>query len=177
MVDHPSFSTGGDEQSISSELQELETPEGELHLRFYLPSGKEFALPATGIREVVFLSSHIITVIPNTSFSLLGTMNLRGHPVWVADFAQFLGEMGSLNTQRQEIPVIAIEERETLIGLAVEEIVGMDWLDVEQIEVPTNLPNSMAPFVQGAWNLNPESAQLLWLLDQGAILRSTRWAA
>ncbi|NEP44284.1 MAG: chemotaxis protein CheW, partial [Okeania sp. SIO2H7] len=64
-------------------IQELENPEGELHLRFYLPSGNEFALPAMDIREVISQSPEGITVIPNVSPLLLGTINLRGRVIWV----------------------------------------------------------------------------------------------
>ena len=48
MVNKPDF-FAGDNQEISTEIQELKTPEGELHLRFFLPSEDEFALLATGI--------------------------------------------------------------------------------------------------------------------------------
>lgn len=52
MVGIPDFLTGiGHDQA--PEFQELESPEGELHLRFYVSSGTEFALPATGIKEVL----------------------------------------------------------------------------------------------------------------------------
>ena len=53
MVGNLDFLTGRG-QDQAPEFQELETPEGELHLRFYVPSDNEFALPATGIREVIF---------------------------------------------------------------------------------------------------------------------------
>src|SRR4028118_368020 len=89
------------------EFHELETPEGELHLRFYVPSGNEFALPATGIKEVISQSPDRITAIPNASPLLLGTINIRGRVIWVSDLGQFLGDGMVLNTDRPEIPVIA----------------------------------------------------------------------
>lgn len=175
MVGNPDFLTGiGQDQA--PEFQELESPEGELHLRFYVPSGNEFALPAIGIREVISKSPDQITAIPNASPLLLGTLNVRGQVIWVADLGQFLGDTIPLDTDRPEIPVIAVEDQDTLLGLAIDRIVGMDWLDIDQIQMSTNVPDSMAPFLRGEWMMTQEN-QYLRLLDQVAILRSARWAA
>lgn len=176
MVDNPELFTGNG-QDISPDIQELKSPEGELYLRFYLPSGDEFALPAAGIREVMQQAPDRITAIPNASPLLLGTINLRGQVIWVADLGQFLGDAGGLNTERQEIPVIAVEDQETIVGLAVARLGVMDWLDVKQLQMATNILDNMAPFVQGEWVLDKELNQCLRLLDQLAILRSARWAA
>jgi len=176
MVGNPDFLTGSDQEQ-APEFQELESPEGELHLRFYVPSGREFALPATGIKEVLSQSPDMITAIPNASPLLLGTLNIRGRVIWVSDLGQFLGDTDMLNTDRQEIPIIAIEDQDTMLGLAIDRIVGMDWLDVEQLQLPTNVPDSMAPFLQGEWLLDQESNSFLRLLAPIEILRSARWAA
>ncbi|WP_017654175.1 chemotaxis protein CheW [Fortiea contorta] len=175
MVNKPNFLSGSGQDHFRPELQ-VESPEGELHLRFYIPSHQEFALPATGIREVMELSPDRITPIPNASPLLLGTLNLRGRVIWVADLGQFLGQATALNTDRAEIPVIAIEEQDTIVGLAVEEIGGMDWLDVQYLVLPTHVPDTMAPFLRGEWLLDAQNHQCLRLLDQMAILRSARWA-
>ncbi|MBD1807441.1 chemotaxis protein CheW [Microcoleus sp. FACHB-SPT15] len=176
MVGNPDFLTGRG-QDQAPEFQELESPEGELHLRFYVPSGGEFALPATGIREVLSKEPDRITAIPNASPLLLGTINIRGRVIWVSDLGQFLGDTAVLNTDRPEIPIIAVEDQDTMLGLAIDRIVGMDWLDIDQVQMPTNVPDSMAPFLRGEWVLDQESNQFLRLLDQVAILRSARWAA
>jgi len=175
MVSKPNFLSGSGQDHFRPELQ-VESPEGELHLRFYIPSHQEFALPATGIREVMELIPDRITPIPNASPLLLGTLNLRGRVIWVADLGQFLGEATALNTDRPEIPVIAIEEQDTIVGLAVEEIGGMEWLDVQHLVLPTQVPDTMAPFLRGEWLLDAKKNQCLRLLDQMAILRSARWA-
>lgn len=162
--------------AIGTDLPELQSPEGELYLRFHLPSEQEFALPAAGVREVMQQPLERIVPIPNTSPLLLGTINLRGQIVWVADLGRFLGDLAGLNLNRAEIPVIAIENQETILGLAVERLGAMDWLDAEQLRMPTNVPNQIAPYVQGEWLLDEESGQWLRLLDREAILRSARWA-
>ncbi|MFM2432208.1 MAG: hypothetical protein RLZZ511_3422 [Cyanobacteriota bacterium] len=175
MVGNPDFLTGRG-QDQAPEFQELESPEGELHLRFYIPSGSEFALPATGIKEVLSPSPDRITPVPNVSPLLLGTLNVRGRVVWVADLGQFLGDAATLNTDRQEISVIAVEDQDILLGLAVDRVVGMDWMDVDQLQLAGNVPDSVAPFLKGEWALE-DSGESLRLLDQVAILRSARWAA
>ena len=174
MVTNPELFIGTD-NDFSLELQTLENPEGELHLRFFLPSGKEFALPATGIAEVLQQSPDEIAPIPNASPLLLGTINLRGKIVWVADLCQFLGDSGNLNTDRPNIPVIAIENQEQVLGLAIEKIGDMDWLDVDRLEAVNGLLDSMTPFVTGQWQGDQSDA--LNLLDCSKILRSARWAA
>ncbi len=176
MVGNPDFLTGRG-QDQAPEFQELESPEGELHLRFYVVSGNEFALPATGIREVISPSPDRITPIPNVSPLLLGTLNVRGRVIWVADLGQFLGDSSPLNTDRAEIPVIAVEDQDTMLGLAVDRIVGMAWLDIEEVQMPTNVPDTMAPFLRGEWASGDKDDQVLRLLDQVSILRSARWAA
>lgn len=175
MVGMPDFLTGRG-QDQAPEFQELESPEGELHLRFYVSSGEEFALPATGIREVLSPVPDRITPVPNVSPLLLGTLNVRGRVVWVADLGQFLGDATPLNTDRQEISVIAVEDQDILLGLAVDRIVGMEWLDIEKIQAPTAVPDGVAPFLRGEWVMG-EGERFLRLLDQISILRSARWAA
>ncbi|MDJ0845194.1 chemotaxis protein CheW [Crocosphaera sp.] len=162
--------------NISSELQALQTPEGELYLRFHLPSKEEFALPATAIREVMQQSPERITPIPNASPLLLGTLNLRGQVIWVADLGQFLGNTVPLRTDRPDIPVIAVEEQETILGLAIDQLGDMEWLDIEQLQAPNNVADHIAPYVQGEWVVKENTNQVLRLLDQVAILRSARWA-
>lgn len=176
MVGNPEFDTNPG--SLGSEIQELESPEGELHLRFLLPSGMGFVLPAEGIREVMQQSPDQITPIPNVSPLLLGTINLRGQVIWVADLGQFLGDPTPLRTDRPEIPVIAIEDQDTLLGLAIDEMQGMRWLPLEKLQIQlNNIPDSMAPFVRGGWLPDEDEDDVLWhLLDHVAILRSARWA-
>jgi len=167
----------GDAQNITPDTQELPTPVGELYLRFYLPSQDEFALSAVGIGEVIQQPLARITPIPNASPLLLGTINLRGQVIWVADIGQFLGDSSPLNTDRAEIPVIVIEEQETILGLAVERLGDMEWLDPDKLGSVVSIPDQIAPYVRGEWILGQESKKTLRLLDHLGILRSTRWAA
>jgi twitching motility protein PilI len=177
MVGNPDFLTGKG-QDQGPELQELETPEGELYLRFFVTAAEEFALPATGIRRIIEQPPDRITAVPNVSPLLLGTLNEQGRVIWVADLGQFLGYATPLNTDRPEIPVIAVEEQGTMLGLAVNQIIGTDWMDVEDLQLARNTPDTAAPFLKGEWHLqHQESDRVLRLLDHVAVLRSARWAA
>lgn len=173
----PDLLTGSGQEQVLPGFQELERPEGELHLRFYVASKQELALPAMAIREVISAPADRITPIPNASPLLLGTLNVRGRVIWVADLGQFLGESTAVTTDRGEIPVLAVEDQDMMLGLAVEQIVGMEWLDAEKLQTLTKAPNSMTPFLRGEWLLDDLNHQCLRLLDQKAILRSTRWIA
>lgn len=175
MVNQENFFRGNSQES--PELPGIQTPDGELYLRFFLPCQDEFVLPAAGIREVMQQSPDRITAIPNASPLLLGTINLRGQIIWVADLGQFLGDSTALNTDRSEIPVIAIEDQETILGLAIDRLGEMEWLDLEHLQISTTIPDQIAPFVQGEW-INPEEYNpALRLLNHVAIIRSARWAA
>jgi len=173
MVGNPDFNIG----SEAAEFQEIQTPEGELYLRFYISSGDEFALPATGIREVIEAGSEEITPIPNVSPFLLGTLNLRGRVIWVADLGQLLGDVSPLKTDRSEIPVIAVEDSDIILGLAVDRIGDTDWLDVKSLIQPTSVTETMRPFLRGEWVFGEESQRILRLLDQGEILCPKHWAS
>ena len=179
MADNPNYMESVEESNRSlstlNQVEQMETPEGELHLRFTLPSGDEFALPAVGIREVMQQEPDRITPIPNASPLLLGTINLRGEIIWVADLGQFLGYPHMLNTERSEIPVIAIEEQEIILGLAIDKLGAMQWLDVDELQIPRNVPDHIASYIQGEWM--EANNHRIRLLDQIAILRSARWLA
>jgi len=174
MVGNPDFQTiSGKDQA--PELQEIETPEGELHLRFFIADEDEFALPATGIRRIIEYAPDHITPVPNVSPLLLGTLNQQGRVIWVADLGQFLGCAKPMNTDRAEIPVIAVEEQGTMLGLAVNQVVGTDWLDTEALRPTAHSVDAIAPFLKGEWPLETDNP--LKLLDHIAILRSARWVA
>ncbi len=171
MVGNPDFNIG----SEAAEFQEIQTPLGELYLRFYISSGDELALPATGIREVIEAGSEEITPIPNVSPFLLGTLNLRGRVIWVADLGQLLGDLSPLKTDRSEIPVIAAEDSDIILGLAVDRIGDTDWLDIKALSEPTSATETMRPFLLGEWVFSENPQRILRLLNQGEVLRPKHW--
>jgi purine-binding chemotaxis protein CheW len=158
-----------------SSFQPLQNPEGDLYLRFFVESGEEFALPAMGIREVLSLVPSQITPVPNVSPLLMGVLNFRGQVIWVSDIGQFLGGAKLLNTERTEISIIVIESQDIMVGLAVEQVKGMDWLNLDALVPPSSsVTDSVSPFLKGEWQGISEYP--LRLLDPLSILRSARWA-
>jgi twitching motility protein PilI len=158
-----------------TELQDHDTNQGELYLRFTVPSGNEFALPASGVREVVATVWEKITPIPNVSPFLLGTFNWRGLVIWIADLGQFLGDQVVVNTDRHELSLLIVEELETVMGFVVQSIASMEWLDVSQLTSPKNPSDIANSFIRGEHHSTDQT--YLRLLDQSKIVRSSRWSA
>jgi twitching motility protein PilI len=153
------------------------TREGELCLRFDVPSGNEFALPASGIREVMSVDIERITPIPNVSPFLLGTFNWRGQVIWVGDLGQFLGDQVLVNTSQNEITMLIAEDGETVMGFAVHTVANTEWLDVTPMQTDlSTIPGAIRPFIKGVYHSTGEISRELRLLDRVAILRSSRWA-
>jgi twitching motility protein PilI len=152
-------------------------PDGELFLRFFVTTEDEFALPATGIHRILEQSPDRITPIANVSHLLLGTLNEQGRVVWVADLGHFLGYPSLLNTDRPEIPVVVVEDQGTMLGLAINRIVGTQWLNPDHTVSVGRSTDTMDPFLRGEWALPSEGGKCLRLLDHVAVIRSPRWAA
>ncbi|WP_310481091.1 chemotaxis protein CheW [Chamaesiphon sp. VAR_48_metabat_403] len=150
--------------------------DGELCLRFDVPSGNEFALPASGVREVMSVYLDRITPIPNASPFLLGTYNWRGQVIWVADIGQFLGDLVLVNTDQNEVAVLIVEEQELVMGFAVRAVANTEWLDVDRMLAPdAHIPAAMSGFIKGVYPSTVAEAPPLHLLDRVAILRSSHW--
>jgi purine-binding chemotaxis protein CheW len=154
--------------------------DGELCLRFDVPSGNEFALPASGVREVMSVYFDRITPIPNASPFFLGTYNWRGQVIWVADLGQFLGDRVLVNNNQNEVSVLIVEEQELVMGFAVHTVANTEWLNVDRMLPPADEENShitaeMSGFVKGVYTISGSDAPGLKLLDRVAILRSSRW--
>ncbi len=160
----------------TEELQELNAPTGELHLKFKLASGRELAFAAEGIAEVMSVAPEQIAPMPNISPLLLGVLNFRGKVMWVAGLGQFLGETTPLNTERTDLPILALTDGQDLVlGIAVDTVMGMEWLESAELKPDSDCPDEMAPFIRGGWHLE-ERDDMLNLLDHNAIIRSSRWA-
>jgi purine-binding chemotaxis protein CheW len=176
MVDQPEFLMPAENQSL--ENQTLPTPEADLYLRFLISSRDEFALPAAEIREVLSPSPDQITSVPNTASYFLGLLNLRGRVIWVVDVGRWLHtalvephEVLPLNPNRPELSVIAIEGQELLVGLAVEHVLGMEWLELRKLQPIDPTPALHQGLLQGQW-LEPVSQRRLCLLNTEALLQS-----
>ena len=63
------------------------------------------------------------------------------------------------------------------MGLAIDRIVGMEWLEPNQLQMSNNVSDNLTPFLQSEWLIDEQSHQCLHLLDPVAMLRSSRWTA
>jgi purine-binding chemotaxis protein CheW len=167
--------------------------DGELCLRFDVPSGNEFALAASGVREVMSVYPDRITPIPNASPFFLGTYNWRGQVIWIADLGQFLGDQILVNTDRTEVSLLIVEEQELVMGFAVRTVINTEWLNIDRVSAPQggrvsspqggrivsgdlDIPTAMQGFVKGIYSTTGSDIPELRLLDRVAIIRSTHWA-
>jgi purine-binding chemotaxis protein CheW len=147
---------------------------GEPYLCFQLVGQQVFALPANAIREVLLQPVEAITPMPNTSPVVLGTLNLRGQVVWVADLGLLLDSGRPLQLDRAEIPVLALEVSDVRLGLAVDRLGDMIWITQNQIRKPTLGADSQQAMMRGQW-WDTTHEQWLLLLDPSAILAVARW--
>jgi len=178
MVGEPDFELNPVDPN--SEPQALSTPAGDLYLRFVIPSGDEFALPAVGIGEVLSPGADQLTLVPNSSRLVLGLLTRRGRVIWVVDAGELLGavvrpqsEPVPLHPSRSELPVIVIEAQDLMVGLAVEQVKGTEWLELDRQGL--SQPPGQPPF-QGEW-VDPVSGQTLRLLQVEGLLQSLQAAA
>ena len=174
MVLNLDFLTSDD--AVNATAVEIGNREGELCLRFDVPSGNEFALAASGVREVMSVYLDRIAPIPNASPFFLGTYNWRGQVIWVADLGQFLGDQVLVNTDTSEVSILIVEEQELVMGFAVHTVANTEWLNVNQnLASEREIPPAMKAFIKGVYATSGSNTPELRLLDQVAILRSTHW--
>ncbi|APB34567.1 Chemotaxis signal transduction protein [Gloeomargarita lithophora Alchichica-D10] len=148
--------------------------QGELYLRFVLATGEEFVLPAMGVQEVAGMTPDRISAVPNVPPVVMGAYNWRGQVIWVGDLGQFLG-MAPLNTNRAEISVIVVADQGVTCGLAVDRVVGTEFLDPRQLRPPLSPDLVQGNFlVQGEWFLG-EGLPVMRLLEPKALVDSRLW--
>ncbi|WP_247217889.1 chemotaxis protein CheW [Synechococcus sp. C9] len=148
--------------------------QGELYLRFVLSSGEEFALPAMGVQEVAAMSPDRISSVPNVPPVVMGAYNWRGQVIWIGDLGQFLG-LPPLNTNRPELSVIVVTDQGVTCGLAIDRVVGAEFLDPRQLRPP--LSGEDRPqgklLVQGEWLL--ADGTVVRLLEPQALVAPHLW--
>ncbi|MCS6782645.1 MAG: chemotaxis protein CheW [Gloeomargarita sp. SKYBB_i_bin120] len=147
--------------------------QGELYLRFVLTSGEEFALPAMSVEEVAGISPDRISPVPNVLPVVLGVYNWRGQVIWVGDLSQFVG-LPPLNPNRPELSVIVVANGGVTCGLAVERVIGAEFLDVQQLRPPLSSEGPLKTLVQGEWSLN-QGTSVLRLLKPQALVEARLW--
>ncbi|MGA7954877.1 MAG: chemotaxis protein CheW [Gloeobacterales cyanobacterium] len=153
-------------------------PRGDLYLRFGLSGEEQFAFAVTSVVEVVEIVPERITPMPNISSLILGTFNLRGEIIWILDLPQLHGQ--AMTDLVGPCSVIVIQEGEGVLGLAVQAIQGMAWIDAEQIKddphefLDGSLEEELAQHVQGKFYTEERP---VILLAPGSIVNAKQWEA
>lgn len=159
----------------SGNIDDLRTPEGDLHILFTIPSGDTLALPGHWGTRSCGRDSRSHYASAQYLQSATGDFELAGAGDLGRGCGKFLGDDTPLNTDRSELSIIAIEDDELMVGLAVHQVRGMEWLNNDTIKPATHVSDQMAPFVRGEWVFDAEQQDIVKLLDPLAILRSARW--
>jgi len=96
--------------------------------------------------------------------------------IWIGDLGMFLG-LPPLNTNRPELSVIVVSEQGVACGLAIDRVVGAEFLDPRQLRPPLSGENpAQGPsLVQGEWSL-PDGA-VVQLLAPKALVDPQVWSA
>lgn len=106
-----------------------------------------FVSPMGEIVEV--LNEPRVATLPGVKPWVSGIANLRGRLLPVMDLGRYLGQARSpLRKQRR---VLVVEHQEVFAGLLVDEVLGMQHFEPEQLRPGTDHPfgPGIAPFIRG----------------------------
>ncbi|WP_287129784.1 chemotaxis protein CheW [Candidatus Cyanaurora vandensis] len=151
----------------------LQTPQGDLYLKFDLGTAQQLAFPAIGVLEVVELAHENVTPMPNVNPLLLGTCNLRGEILWLVDLS-LLFRNSLITTTTGQYAVIVVQDEDAAVGLVVERIRGMAWLDSQQIQKSPPSQERLQSFVRGSF-ITPGDENQVLLLDPEALVQTRPW--
>lgn len=101
-------------------------------------------------------------------------MNRRSRVLWVVDLAQMLG-LGTLDTNIQQYNLVIVQVGAIALGLAVQQVDGLNWIDPNQIQAPIGqiLP-TLLPYLRGcALQTQDQKQNILLVLDAEAIAQSS----
>jgi len=159
----------------TTETSALQSPQGDLYLKFDLGITPQLAFPAIGVLEVVELAQESVIPMPNVNPLLMGTFNLRGEILWLVDLG-LLFRNAYINPHTGQYAVIVVQDEDTPVGLVVERIRGMAWLNTEQIQKNTPVVmETLRSYVRGCFHNADEDLTAVLLLDPEALVRTRPW--
>jgi positive phototaxis protein PixI len=121
------------------------------------------------VQEAIVLPARQLTPMPNMPPCMLGLMNRRSRVLWVVNLAQLLG-LPSPDLARQQYNLVIIQVGAVLLGLAVQKVEGISWIEADAIQSPLGqvAPN-IVPYLSGCvW----QQQTVVLVLDAPAIVRS-----
>lgn len=159
-------------QADRTEMAEMATVVG----RSGSPDELKTAIVRQGATELIQIPSERVVPIPHLPPTVLGVYNWRGEVLWIVDLAVLLGaNQRRFQTEQRSYPTIVVRaldlsgETKT-IGLAVDEIVDIEWCELAASPTVTVEPHQveLSQWVKG-YAIAPNGTQLT-ILDELAIV-------
>lgn len=147
---------------------------GDAYLRFELYPQTSAVFSMRHVQEAMVLSVRRLTPMPNMPTCMLGLMNRRSHVLWVVDLARMLG-LAALDTNVQQYNLIIVQVGTVTLGLAVQRVEGITWIEPNQIQSPIGqIIPSLVPYLRGCViHQQEQSKSLLMVLDAEAVAQSS----
>jgi positive phototaxis protein PixI len=147
---------------------------GDAYLRFELYPQTSAVFSMRHVQEAMVLPARRLTPMPNMPACMLGLMNRRSHVLWVVDLARLLG-LAALDTNVQQYNLIIIQVGAVTLGLAVQQVEGITWVELNQIQSPIGqIIPSLIPYLKGcALHQQEQTRSLLMVLDAEAVAQSS----
>ena len=158
-------------------------------LRFSIQPGSMAIIEIDRVLELVNIPISRVVPMPHLPPAVRGVYNWRGDILWIVDLAVLLGGGKEVSRKYRSLqPIVILSSRaamperspsapatidyqaDTAIGVIVEEIVEIEWCDLDLISpnLPTNLDPELAKWMRGIWE-SPTGENFL-VLDAVAIL-------
>ena len=146
-------------------------------LSFNLGTRDTAVISLQHITEVVQVSLGEICGVPQMPNCVLGIYSWRGEMLWLVDLEEMLGYPPLLQGSNflSRMMAIVLESEGKYLGLLVRQLIDIEWLDTEQIKLPSAelFYPAMTPFLQGYFiNI---SEQMIFSLDALAIIQAPIW--
>lgn len=126
---------------------------------------EQYGINIEKIREIIKEAK--ITDVPNTDNYVLGVINLRGIIVPVIELSRRFGIEDDIDQNlfpEAEQRIITVESEGQLLGIQVDHIEGIVWVEEEKISPPPELDKGIREdYVRGVWAR--DNKPLLILLD------------
>ncbi len=128
-----------------------------------------YAMPISNVTEIG--RPLPITTVPNVPHWLLGIANLRGDIISIVDLRGFLGLSPADSTQEGRLLITRSTNEETAVGLIVDSVSGIRFLQNREINTSTAVTKSkVAPYLRGIYS---DKEQLLIVLNIDKLLLSS----
>jgi positive phototaxis protein PixI len=172
-------------QQLLPQLFQESSPAGKAYLRFQLTPEIAAAISMEQVQESLLVPSEKISPLPNLPEAVIGIMSARDRIFCVVDLAQLVGLPSTSISARQYHTIVVrvaasqsgngsllAEEREFLLGIAVDRIQGLVRFDDDKIQPPDrDCSTQLAPYLCGTVI---EDDDRLLVLDVESIAKSTR---